>query len=156
MWDWRILVVNIFRRAAIAPFALILAALLSVAPSARAGARVTCQILNVTPVNFGGYSSGGRAPMDSAGELEVSRSAQTSVRISFGPSATGRESPREMRAAGGSRAVPWRDGAQGTESQMALVPAGQTLRLPIFARVFGAQAIPPGNYRDRLVVTLFF
>jgi spore coat protein U-like protein len=158
--------VNISRYASIALFVLLVAAVLSLGLRARASSAPICQILNLTPMAFGGYAAGTRAPMDSMGEMELSCSAQTPVRILFGPSASGREVPREMRSSRGSlmynlfvdaaHAVPWGDGTQGAESYTVLVIGGQPLRLPIFGRVFGNQAIAAGTYTDRVVVTLMF
>jgi spore coat protein U-like protein len=158
--------VKISRYPSIALFALFVAAVLSVGLRAHASSAPICQILNLTPMAFGGYSSGANAPMDSMGEMELSCSAQMPVRILLGPSASGRELPREMRSSRGSlmynlfmdaaHAVPWGDGTQGAPSYTVLVMGGQPLRLPIFGRVFGNQAIPPGTYTDRIVVTLMF
>ncbi len=39
---------------------------------------------------------------------------------------------------------------------MGVAPAGQTLRLPIFGRIFALQAVPPGNYTDSVAVVVIF
>jgi spore coat protein U-like protein len=133
----------------------------------RAGAAPACQIANVTPMIFGTYHGGQTSPLDSNGEIDVSCTGPTSIQIVLGRGLSAHESPREMTGPRGlslaynlfmdaARTVAWGDGSEGTQTFMGTVMAGQTLRLPVFGRVFALQALPPGNYLDQIVVSIIF
>ncbi len=132
----------------------------------RAAAAPSCAIANVTPMIFGTYHAGQTTPLDSNGELDVTCSAPSSVQILLGRGISGRESPREMTYRSfalaynlfidAARTIIWGDGAEGTQTYAGPLPAGQTLRLPIFGRVFPLQGLPAGTYVDRIIVTVIF
>jgi spore coat protein U-like protein len=137
-----------------------------VAPRSAIAAGPSCAIANVTPMIFATYHSGQSLPLDSEGELDVTCSSPASVQILLGRGATGRESPREMTFGpfllaynlfmDAARTIVWGDGAEGTQRYSGTTTAGQTLRLPIFGRVFALQGLPAATYSDRITVTVIF
>lgn len=132
----------------------------------RAGAVPSCRITNVTPMNFGAHDLSSSTPLDSTGELAVDCGAQTPVQIIMGRGLSGHQTPREMAARGislfynlfldAARTIAWGDGTEGTQTFMGIVPAQQTLRLPIFGRVFPRQLVPAGIYMDRIIAVAIF
>jgi spore coat protein U-like protein len=132
----------------------------------QAPASATCRVENVTPLTFGQYTSGSAMHVDSVGQLDVSCTAMTQVRIHMGRGASGRLSPRAMRGARGTLAyglfldaahtAAWGDGSEGTVPFSTVVPAGQVSRIPVFARIFGRQGVPAGQYVDQITVTIIF
>ena len=144
-------------------FLLPLVSAMFFAPRA-ASADSTCRIENVSPIAFGGYTSGSPTHLDSVGELEVRCSGP--VRIHMGRGTSGRLSPREMRGVSGSlsyglfldaaRTSEWGDGSEGTSPFVGMLTSGQVMRIPVFGRVFGRQAVPAGRYIDQITVTIIF
>lgn len=135
--------------------------------AARADAAPTCQIANATPMTFGTYHAGQAGPLDSVGEIDVTCAGAASIQVILGRGISGRESPRELTGGGVSiaynlfldaaRTTIWGDGAEGTQTFMGAVMAAQTLRLPVFGRIFALQAgAPRGTYTDRIVVSVIF
>jgi spore coat protein U-like protein len=143
-----------------------LVALLLAAPSAHAAGSNTCQILNVTPLAFGGYRSGTAFPVDSAGELDVKCGSMVTLQIEMGHGLSGRLSPRRMTFLNSwvgynlyidaARTVVWGDGTGGSQAYMATVTMGQTLHVPVYGRMYALQEVPSGIYTDEIEVVILF
>ena len=148
------------------PLAIALGLAVTLAAPRAFAAGPSCAIANVTPMVFATYHSGQSLPLDSDGEIDVTCSTARSLQIVLGRSATGRESPREMTFGpfllaynlfmDAARTIIWGDGAEGTQIYLGTTTLGQTLRLPIFGRVFPLQGLPAGTYIDRIAVTVIF
>jgi spore coat protein U-like protein len=134
--------------------------------SVTAKAATTCSVANATPLNLGGYSAGQSGALDSTGEIDVTCTGAAMVRITLGRGNAGHQNPRTMTLRSFSldyglyldaaHTMLWGDGSEGTQIYFSAVGAGQTLRLPVFGRVFAMQAVPPGLYTDRIVVVVTF
>lgn len=144
--------------------ALAFSASAAVFVATQAGA--TCRVDNVTPVAFGGYTSGMAMPLDSVGQLDVSCASMAQVRIIMGRGMSGGLSPRTLRSGSvalayglyldAARTTAWGDGTEGTSAFTGMLQAGQVTRIPVFGRIFGRQAVPAGRYTDQITVTIVF
>lgn len=115
---------------------------------------------------FGGYDLFSAFPLDSMGQLTVVCDAPTPVRISMGSGTLGRLNPRVMVQRGAelrydlfldaAHTIVWGDGSSGTVLYEATLPAGATVTIPVFGRVFAGQRVPPGAYTDRIFVNVIF
>jgi spore coat protein U domain-containing protein, fimbrial subunit CupE1/2/3/6 len=145
---------------------LAVAAVLSSVLLAGAVRAADCQVANVTAINFGAYEVDAMAPLDSTGELAVECNAVMPVKISLGRGASGHQSPRELKFRSNvlaynlyldaAHTLVWGDGTDATQVFSGLAPAQAPLMLPIFARLFPRQIVPPGTYTDRVVVVVVF
>jgi spore coat protein U-like protein len=150
-------------RGFVAVFALAVAI---ASPRAALAAGSTCSIANVTPLVFGVYEAGQSHPLDAVGELDLLCSATTPVQISMGRGQSGRVNPRAMTSFGTSFfynvfqdaacTSVWGDGTGGSQLYAVTATLGQTLRLPMYGRIYPLQSIPPGQYRDQIAVFVVF
>lgn len=137
---------------------------LAYAPTA--DAQPGCRLTNLTPIDFGRYDMTAPTPLDSVGELTVECAAPTPVRIILGRGLAGHQIPRELRRRNvvlqynlfldALRTVIWGDGTEGTQAFVATLPPRQTVRIPIFGRIFAKQQVPPGEYTDRIIASVLF
>ncbi len=126
----------------------------------------TCNIANVTPLNFGVYRSGTANPVDSTGQLEVTCSGAVAVQIQMGRGPSGRAHPREARSRSShllydvyldaAHTTVWGDGTGGTQALRTMTTMGQPLVLPFYGRVFPFQGVARGVYSDQVPVVVLF
>ena len=126
----------------------------------------SCNVSNVTPMDFGSYTLMSPSPVDSVGELTIDCGAPTPVRIIMGRGISGCQIPRELRSGASwlsynlfsdaARTVIWGDGTEGTQTFIGTAPGAVPLRLSIFGRIFARQGVPAGTYIDRITVVIIF
>ena len=135
----------------------------------RRSSRVDKCTVSVTRVAFGNYNTSSALPNDSQGVVtcRCSGAGIGSVQVQIGAGTSGRISQRTMRGPGGVvhynlyldvvRQVIWGDGAHGSQVfRSSSVTPGQTISVPIYARVPAGQSIAQGLYEDTLAVTILF
>jgi spore coat protein U-like protein len=88
------------------------------------------------------------------------------VQITLTRGMSGHAGPRRMTGVGGfvayelfldaARTSIWGDGTAGSQVFAAAIGMGQTLRLPVYGRIFPYQAAPAGVYTDTIEVIVVF
>jgi spore coat protein U-like protein len=147
--------------------AVVFALALSLA-SAHARA-MSCTIVNTSSVRFGAYDVFDIQPLDSTGTVEfrctqVEAGDMLSIQLSRGQSNS--FLPRAMMRRGtrfeynlyldAARTIVWGDGTSGTSTYTVRPPDGQTVSVPIYARIPPRQNVAIGTYSDTIVLTILY
>jgi spore coat protein U domain-containing protein, fimbrial subunit CupE1/2/3/6 len=140
---------------------LLAAAALAVIAASAAHAAPSCKNLGVTPLAFGNYDVYSAAPGDSAGTITYSCPPPTTPTVTIDAGLSFANGRRRMARASGAdwlsydvfvdaaRTVVW-------SSNPVAVPAGNSVSVPFYGRVFAQQDVGVGPYSDTLVVTFNF
>ena len=135
-----------------------------------AASATTCR-LTVPPFNFGTYSPGDSAPLDIAGLIDVRCNGQTGpFSVTLSPGSSGSFAQREMVSGpylmrynfyvNAGRTIVWGDGTNGSSPVNGFksrpAPGQENFSLSVYGRVFPAQAVGEGLYRDDVIVTVVF
>jgi spore coat protein U-like protein len=137
-----------------------LAALLLIAPAARAACTVSA-----TPVAFGAYSPFSGTPTDSTGTATVRCTPAANVVVALSTGGSGTFSPRQMSSgpsrlgyqlySNAARTTVWGNGTGGTVTVAARV-TGAGRNFTAFGRIPALQGVAPGAYVDTITVTVTF
>jgi spore coat protein U-like protein len=132
-------------------------------------ASMHCTVTTSTSVNFAGYDVFDTTPLDGTGDVtlectQVGPSDLVSIEIGRGGARS--FATRAMQNGthrleynlylNAARTILWGDGTGGSETFRARPPTGQPLSVPIFGRIPPGQNVTPGDYSDRLIVTIVY
>jgi len=130
---------------------------------------MSCSILNVSSVRYGGYDVFSPNPVDSAGLVsfrctEIVTGDLLSIQLSRGDAA--RFMPRAMRHRGSlleynlyldaARTIVWGDGTSGTSAYTVHPTEGELVSVPIYGRIPPRQNVEIGPYHDDVVLTVLY
>jgi spore coat protein U-like protein len=130
---------------------------------------MSCTIVNTSSVRFGSYDVFDNQPLDSTGTVEfrctqVAAGDMLSVQLNRG--ASNSFLPRAMMHRGtrfeynlyldAARTIVWGDGTSGTSTYSVRPLDGQTISVPIYARIPPRQNVAIGTYSDSIVLTVLY
>jgi spore coat protein U domain-containing protein, fimbrial subunit CupE1/2/3/6 len=149
-----------------------LAALCLAATTIPARAQIACSVATAG-VSFGRYSAMARSPTDASGSIEVVCTASTDATLAYSIALVGKGgtvTARAMQSAAArlsyqlytdpAHTVIWGNGAAGGRVVTYAAPLAHgrtsTQRFTVFGRIQPGQNVPPGTYRDSVVVVLTY
>jgi spore coat protein U-like protein len=137
-----------------------LAAALTLAGVEAMASAATCNVQSAG-VAFGAYDSLDSAPLDGVGSIDVDCDSAIPFTVDLGPGA-GTYNERLLTAGSSrlsynlytdaGRTSVWGDGIGASD----LSASGAKITLPIYGRIPGGQAVPPGLYLDTIAVTISY
>ncbi|MCX7770911.1 MAG: spore coat U domain-containing protein [Proteobacteria bacterium] len=127
----------------------------------------TCNITNITPVNFGNYDVALTTPKDATGSITISCDKRAIVTISLNRGLYSQSfSYRNMKhtnlpdllaynlyTSAGMTTV-WGDGSGGSSTVNIEVKNNRPSTAIIYGRIFPSQNVSMGNYMDTVTITI--
>lgn len=128
----------------------------------------TCNITNISPLNFSNYDVSNKIPADSTGSITIDCTKRTLVRIMLDRGLHSQTfSVRYMKHSfyndllaynlytSSSRTTIWGDGTGESSTLTIEVKQNRPSTAIIYGRVFPNQNVSIGNYNDIITVTVF-
>jgi len=137
------------------------AAVLAAAVALPVRAAPSCKNISATALAFGNYDVYAAAPTDSAGTIAYSCPPPTVPAVTIDAGLAFGNGTRRMTLGAGADYLAYEvyfDSARTVvwSSTPIIVPAGNSLTVPFYGRVFAQQDVSVGAYTDTLVVTFNF
>jgi spore coat protein U-like protein len=149
--------------------ALGLAAVLALLVPSPASAGPTCTIGGMPSIPFGAYDTISTAPTDVMGSFTYDCPPGQVVTVEFDRGRSGTFTYRTLVSSGGAatlrynlfldaaRTVIWGDGTGGSKPGAFVTErSGKVTTAYVYARIFGGQDVPAGQYSDTIRVTIQF
>lgn len=127
----------------------------------------TCNITNISPVNFGNYDVANNIPTDSTGSVTILCEKNTNIEIFLDRGLYSTNfSTRNMKHASlneflsynlytnQGRTTIWGDGTGGSSTVKNKINKNKPETFIIYGRIFPMQNVSVGSYEDRIIVTI--